>query len=108
MSTGRHAGGAGTCVPGMRLFLRVLTGERWAENEEFKYSQEFGSSKRFIFTGLEWRRGWDSNPRAAYATRRFRGAPVTTTSVPLPVRCSSVAGWRAWQRVRNTDYTRQV
>ena len=34
MSTGRHAGGAGTCVPGMRLFLRVLTGERWAENEE--------------------------------------------------------------------------
>src|ERR1035437_2081910 len=30
-----------------------------------------------------WRRGWDSNPRAAYATRRFRGAPVTTTLVPL-------------------------
>ena len=32
---------------------------------------------------MYWRRGWDSNPRAAYATRRFRGAPVTTTSVPL-------------------------
>src|SRR5690606_22595698 len=32
-----------------------------------------------------WRRGWDSNPRAAYATRRFRGAPVTTTSVPLRI-----------------------
>ena len=31
----------------------------------------------------EWRRGWDSNPRAGYPTRRFRGAPVTTTSVPL-------------------------
>src|SRR5215212_8399527 len=30
-----------------------------------------------------WRRGWDSNPRAGYPTRRFRGAPVTTTSVPL-------------------------
>ena len=30
-----------------------------------------------------WRRGWDSNPRAPYGTRRFRGAPVTTTSVPL-------------------------
>jgi hypothetical protein len=30
-----------------------------------------------------WRRGWDSNPRAPYRTRRFRGAPVTTTSVPL-------------------------
>ena len=30
-----------------------------------------------------WRRGWDSNPRAGYPTRRFRGAPVTTTSGPL-------------------------
>ena len=30
-----------------------------------------------------WRRGWDSNPRAGYPTTRFRGAPVTTTSVPL-------------------------
>src|SRR4051812_41154802 len=29
-----------------------------------------------------WRRGRDSNPRAGYPTRRFRGAPVTTTSVP--------------------------
>jgi hypothetical protein len=34
----------------------------------------------------DWRRGWDSNPRAGYPTRRFRGAPVTTTSVPLRVR----------------------
>ena len=30
-----------------------------------------------------WRRGWDSNPRAGYPTSRFRGGPVTTTSVPL-------------------------
>ena len=35
------------------------------------------------FSELSWRRGWDSNPRAGYPTRRFRGAPVTTTSVPL-------------------------
>ena len=41
-------------------------------------------AKRAIGEG--WRRGWDSNPRAAHATRRFRGAPVTTTSVPLRVR----------------------
>ena len=34
-----------------------------------------------LFT--DWRRGWDSNPRAAFATNRFRGDPVTTTSVPL-------------------------
>src|SRR5207249_4289441 len=40
-----------------------------------------------LFIGVySWRRGWDSNPRAAYATRRFRGAPVTTTSVPLRLR----------------------
>src|SRR5579875_1400360 len=32
-----------------------------------------------------WRRGWDSNPRARFwQARRFRGAPVMTTSVPLP------------------------
>src|SRR5687767_10477164 len=36
-------------------------------------------------TAKKWRRGWDSNPRAGYPTRRFRGAPVTTTSVPLRV-----------------------
>ena len=42
MSTGRHAGGAGTCVPGMRLFLRLLTGERSAENEELS-TVEFGA-----------------------------------------------------------------
>src|SRR6478672_1086117 len=33
--------------------------------------------------GEGWRRGRDSNPRAGYPARRFRGAPVTTTSVPL-------------------------
>ena len=33
----------------------------------------------------KWRRGGDSNPRAPCGTRRFRGAPVTTTSVPLQV-----------------------
>ena len=37
----------------------------------------------FLLMFLMWRRGWDSNPRAGYPTRRFRGAPVTTTSVPL-------------------------
>jgi FtsX-like permease family protein len=39
-----------------------------------------------------WRRGWDSNPRAGYPTRRFRGAPVTTTSVPLRSVRSSCSG----------------
>src|SRR3954467_2785270 len=41
--------------------------------------------KSFNLNNLIWRRGRDSNPRAGYPTRRFRGAPVTTTSVPLRV-----------------------
>ena len=47
------------------------------------------TKKRPVNTGLFtlhvsiWRRGRDSNPRADYSARRFRGAPVTTTSVPL-------------------------
>src|SRR4051812_24144835 len=48
----------------------------------------------------EWRRGWDSNPRAGYPTRRFRGAPVTTTSVPLRLRNSSEADLRLYRTVR--------
>ena len=33
---------------------------------------------------FSWRRGWDSNPRYVFWThRRFRVAPVMTTSVPL-------------------------
>src|SRR5262249_11261056 len=46
------------------------------------YSSPFDVLVRGNQTG-NWRRGWDSNPRAPYGTRRFRGAPVTTTSVPL-------------------------
>ena len=38
-----------------------------------------------------WRRGWDSNPRAGYPTTRFRGAPVTTTSVPLRLEATQTA-----------------
>jgi hypothetical protein len=32
---------------------------------------------------MVWRRGWDSNPRGSCPPTRFRGGPVTTTSVPL-------------------------
>ena len=35
-------------------------------------------------TAQTWRRGWDSNPRGSCPPTRFRGGPVTTTSVPLP------------------------
>ena len=52
------------------------------------WQREFRSREIFriaeqIERDVIWRRGWDSNPRAGYPTRRFRGAPVTTTSVPL-------------------------
>jgi site-specific DNA recombinase len=46
------------------------------------YAKPFDLLSQGRETG-NWRRGWDSNPRAGYPTRRFRGAPVTTTSVPL-------------------------
>src|SRR5204863_5484107 len=45
-----------------------------------------------------WRRGWDSNPRAGYPTTRFRGAPVTTTSVPLRRGKSAEADLSLYQR----------
>ena len=48
----------------------------------------YGGTAFAWITSEGWRRGWDSNPRAPYGTRRFRGAPVTTTSVPLRVVCN--------------------
>src|SRR5436190_17249272 len=53
---------------------------RWASACRTK---EKGPARCGPFQG--WRRGRDSNPRADYSARRFRGAPVTTTSVPLLV-----------------------
>ena len=43
----------------------------------------YGGHPSLAIESEGWRRGWDSNPRAGYPTTRFRGAPVTTTSVPL-------------------------
>ena len=34
---------------------------------------------------INWRRGWDSNPRAFKGTDRFRGGAVVTISVPLRI-----------------------
>ncbi len=71
----------------MRLIVEGSNWRRVGRNDGLGYSQKSGSCNLSIFSDLGWRRGWDSNPRAAYATRRFRGAPVTTTSVPLRARC---------------------
>src|SRR5438552_3160387 len=51
------------------------------------------------------RRGWDSNPRAGYPTRRFRGAPVTTTSVPLRERDFKEADLSLYARPRQPQST---
>jgi hypothetical protein len=73
-SAGRGSGriGPGTkeqCHPKMSL----------GRKKRPKMRNGSGNLSRF----KRWRRGRDSNPRADYSARRFRGAPVTTTSVPL-------------------------
>jgi hypothetical protein len=52
-------------VPEMRLFLRVDR-RKVGRKRGVRYSQEIGSTKRLIFSGLEWRRGWDSNSVGAF------------------------------------------
>src|SRR5690606_26816748 len=72
------------CVAGRRPAQPKLT-ESGAAREGVRL-RPFGAAAgqpSHLTKSEGWRRGWDSNPRAAYATRRFRGAPVTTTSVPL-------------------------
>jgi hypothetical protein len=49
-----------TSVPEMRLISSVSGGERWGENERLGTVRKFGSTKRFVFAGLEWRKEWDS------------------------------------------------
>ena len=63
----RHEGGIGTCVPEMCLSLESYDLRDAGRKRGVRYSQETGSNKRCIFSDLEWRRGWDSNP-----TRPFR------------------------------------
>ena len=42
-----------------------------------------GATDLRLMWPMVWRRGWDSNPRGSCPPTRFRGGPVTTTSVPL-------------------------
>ena len=71
---------------GLRRFRRNRL-RRWIGRAFDSELEEFPESRAFLMGRKVWRRGWDSNPRAGYPTRRFRGAPVTTTSVPLLVAC---------------------
>ena len=45
-------------------------------------SQEIGSNKRFVFSGLEWRSGWDSNP-----ARSFRFCKLQILKCRLTQQC---------------------
>ena len=80
-----HVGGSGSHVPKRLGFLRSSR-RNLRRNGRVRYSRKIGSDNLSLVNNLRWRRGWDSNPRAPYRTRRFRGAPVTTTSVPLRMR----------------------
>ena len=67
------------CLKERRRLASLAQGIR----RDWPAMSEPGGSTKAERQVSEWRRGWDSNPRAGYPTRRFRGAPVTTTSVPL-------------------------
>jgi hypothetical protein len=64
-----------------RSLRSLATEDNLRETLAYAACQPKPRAKRALGEG--WRRGWDSNPRAGHPTRRFRGAPVTTTSVPL-------------------------
>src|SRR6185369_17869841 len=72
---------------GLRSLARPCDFEEAANKAPKDEEREIGTAKNRAPNSQQywswWRRGWDSNPRAGYPTRRFRGAPVTTTSVPL-------------------------
>jgi hypothetical protein len=57
---GRWEGGNGTCVPEMRLVLKILSSERWGETKGQVQSENW-VSYAFHFRCLEWQRGWDSH-----------------------------------------------
>ena len=51
-----------------------------------KLQKRSASTTRLRVEALEWRRRWDSNPRAGSSpTKRFRIVLVTTTSIRLHV-----------------------
>src|SRR4029077_12276536 len=81
-----HAAVNETHVAKMRLLYRVLKADCaqfWAQLPSITRRNPLRLAKLLKRKDRIWRRGWDSNPRAGYPTTRFRGAPVTTTSVPL-------------------------
>ena len=69
-------------MPEMGLFLSVETGERWGENEgpgKVRKLDRISDVFSAIYDGGEG----GIRTHVPFRTRRFRGAPVTTTSVPL-------------------------
>jgi hypothetical protein len=71
------------CGRPRREFPRTYGRCRRAKKRRLVPREPTGPCKCLKTKKGSWRRGWDSNPRAGYPTSRFRGGPVTTTSVPL-------------------------
>ena len=77
--------GRSDVLMGARFAMRTLTAPQQRRARIGAIKRDAAENPANLLNKPIWRRGWDSNPRAGYPTRRFRGAPVTTTSVPLRV-----------------------
>ena len=55
----------------------------FSAKNEYKLAAERSEAASIDLKNPDWRRGWDSNPREAYASNGFQDRPVITTSVPL-------------------------
>ena len=71
----------------IRAFLKNIGSNFTLKDKKFQFALKIGwralAEGEPTKTFPNWRRGWDSNPRAACATKRFRVVSVMTTSVPL-------------------------
>ena len=81
----------------MTTFLKNIGSNHILLNQQFSFSakneyklvaERRAAARREAVIHLknpDWRRGWDSNPRAFKGTDRFRGGAVVTISVPLRI-----------------------
>jgi hypothetical protein len=84
-----HVGRIGTCVAETRPFSRFSRGERWVESEGLGTFNKLDHTTLLFSIASNGGEG-GIRTHVPFRTRRFRGAPVTTTSVPLRLDLSSI------------------